>query len=543
MWRWETITEKRALTNDDVAYDQLELTVHALIHGRDDKGKPLDAKGELHVTYALPLPADAPSTGRTAAVKPSAVAAGSADAGAASWEHRVCVGVKRAAQRTVLRAVEKRPAVFEVFRATSGFMGFGATTVCVGKGALPLDALLSDSTLDIAVPLHAPDKIPDALAVVKGDAIVPPSIIGSRARTVSPAAGTPAAAGAGAGGAGGRRSSGAAAAAGSVSPPGGAAASAAAALGADDGLAAGGEGERGALHVTLRLHVPLRDQALQFVERRVLVMQKLPPLSSLSAPLPPAAALPPTPVPAAAAASGAAGARPAAAAAAGASVPAAAAPAAGAASATKPAAAGAATSAAASVAASRAAAQRDAALVAAEFGPAATKSGGGAAGKAGAGVAGGAGAGGGVGAGDDEEEAERVAHMDVKHYVSFDAMRAETERCNARMAELAKGGTAGDEDEASDLSFRVMALGIQMSTLESRVDAGQLSFDAYLAQVDAAIKADAALAKALIGKGRADAAAQVMGRIRIMKAEVDGARKQMAEMAAAEAAGAAGTPV
>jgi predicted nucleic acid-binding Zn-ribbon protein len=132
--------------------------------------------------------------------------------------------------------------------------------------------------------------------------------------------------------------------------------------------------------------------------------------------------------------------------------------------------------------------------------------------------------------------------MDVKHYVSFDAMRAETERCNARLAELTKAGKA-DDDEASDLSFRVMALGIQMSTLESRVDAGQLSFEAYLAQIDAAIKADAALAKALIGKGRADAAAQVMGRIRIMKAEVDGARKQMAEMAAADPAGTASTPV
>jgi hypothetical protein len=574
MWRWDSVTEKRTLTNDDVAYDQIEVAIHSLIHGREASNNTKfvsenGGKCELHVVYCLPVPSDAPSTGRTAAVKPIApgtplAANGSAasatapaatsaatgtpvvaEQGYASWEHTACYTIKRAA-RTTMRAVEKRPAVFEVYKATSGFLGFGASTVCIAKGAIPLDGLLSDSTIDLALPLHAPDKIGDAMAVVKGDAIVPASILGARRTSV-------AAAGSGAGGAatpvttvvpGGAASSSGASSSPSASPGGNAAGGTGA---GDDHSAVSSaivEGERGSLHVSLRLHVPLRDQALQFVERKVLVMQELPALPLGATALPPAAPLPAVSVPAmpsAASASYAASPTSSSAAAIPASSPAAVARTGG----QMPVASAGAAGASSATAAAKEAAKRDAALIAAEFGASAGTAGAygghGAAAHAPSAAAAPPVAGqkrpsssmaadptGLAAAGGDDDDDDGQSHMDLKYFVSVAAIEKDMERCNATIDSMTKAGK-GDSDEVSDLQSRLMMLEMQKSTIEAKIGSGQLTFDMYLNQLKTQLKNDAALAKTLIGSKKTDAAAEVMDRIRAMKGEIAMAEQAMAE--------------
>lgn len=507
--------------------------MHGIVHGRDADasrgGKPLDPKAEVHVAYALPLPADAPATGRTPPVKPSSMAL--AEPGTVTYKHMATFVIKRAARATQ-RAVERRPAVFEVFVTTKGFLGFGGGTACVARGVLPLDSLLSDSTLELLLPLHAPEGIPDAVAAASGTAAVPAAYMGgssaaakrnSGAGGVSPAAAGGAAGGKGgaAGGAGAAAAGGAAGAADSIDALTGSGSAHSAATAAASALS--GEGERGALHVCLRLNAPLRDQALQFVERKVLVMQDMPVLAAPALPAMAPLALggagavhaAPAASPARAPAASGGGAVSVSGAGSAAAVPAAggaAAARAGAGAGAGPAtaaaaAAGAATSGASAAASAKVAASREASAKAAAV--AATLGHGGA---------------GGPGGGDDDDD---DAYMSTDFYVSSAAIDDEVERCK----EAAAAATAaGKGDDAELLADRVTALDIAKTLLGASIAGGTLSLPDYMGRVEARLKTDFAMAKALLAAvPNNPKAAIVMRRIKAMKGELADLKKMMEE--------------
>jgi hypothetical protein len=225
-WHWALISEPVTFTNDDVGFDDCELTLLSATRLTDAKGGL--EKGDFHIQFVLPFPAESPSSGKTTPFKLDTSAS-------AVINTPFVLGMKRpngklkSALNSYIRTFERRPAVFEVFKTVVGFLGFSSTTTCVAKGAIMLDCVLSECTMQLTIPLCAPDKIPEAAAVVKGDAAVSPAVLGKR---LTPAGSKP-------------------------SPAAGAS-----------------SGERGSVSVQIRLHSPIRDAAVRMSDRRVLVLDE-----------------------------------------------------------------------------------------------------------------------------------------------------------------------------------------------------------------------------------------------------------------------------
>jgi hypothetical protein len=192
------------------------------------------------VTVWLPLPPDAPATTTSPPFKLTA------PEGTHEVGHGALVSIGRPNRATV-RTVQRRPVVVEVAKTTTGFLGFSKTTAPVARGSVPMDALLSDASATMCVPLHAPERIPDPRGLAAGTAPAPVSA--GVVRKPSPAAGTAAAAAAGGAG--------------------------------DRGEVV--EGDRGAAVVQIRLHAPLQDDAVRLVKKRVLVIDAMPPLTASAA--------------------------------------------------------------------------------------------------------------------------------------------------------------------------------------------------------------------------------------------------------------------
>lgn len=222
-WRWEVISETVALTNDDISADDVEVAVVAVRNLKDGKGAP-DKGADVHVNVFVPF-----TTAPTAAVTSPRVKLN--DAGTADMTFVATSGMNRRSRLT-LKACERRPLCVEVVRTSKGFLGLSTSTAVVARGAAHVDMLLSDASMHLFVPLHAPERIPDVAASLEGKSPIPAALLPRRA--------------------------------------------AAAASAAADGEGAHAEGERGACVVTLRLHAPLRDEAVKVVERRRFVMDPLP---------------------------------------------------------------------------------------------------------------------------------------------------------------------------------------------------------------------------------------------------------------------------
>ena len=280
-WEWSEVVETTALSNDGVAPDTLELTLHSLHDLREKPGGAPLTSGEVTVTYALPLPLDAPAMGHTPAfaltaggtTAKAAAAAAAEDAppgpGSVSLEFKTSLPLRTGA-RTALKALERRPVLFEVgggeagdaeranppaappvpprhlspapapaaaaqvSRTSAGFLGLGRSTAVIARGALSLEVLLADAGATVSVPLVAPESLPPPAAAT--DAPLPSSILAGKRVAAAAAGAAPTKAG-------GRGSS----------APGGGGGPSLGVGGAGlytDAALTGGRGERGALSVS-----------------------------------------------------------------------------------------------------------------------------------------------------------------------------------------------------------------------------------------------------------------------------------------------------
>lgn len=288
-WEWSEVVETTALSNDGVAPDTLELTIHSLLDLREKPAGAALTSGEVTVTYSLPLPLDAPAMGHTPAfalaagattakARPPSAAAGEAAAGAedappgpgsVTLEFKTSLPLRTGA-RTALKALERRPVIFEVWggrrrdggprrrlppsvmpapcaacppcraaaqvsRTSAGFLGLGRSTAVIARGALSLEVLLADAGATVSVPLVAPESLPPPAAAT--DAPLPSSILAGKRIAAAAAGAAPTKAG-------GR---------GSSAPGGGGGGPSLGVGGAGlytDAALTGGRGERGALSVS-----------------------------------------------------------------------------------------------------------------------------------------------------------------------------------------------------------------------------------------------------------------------------------------------------
>lgn len=224
-WHTESTSEVVALTNDDVAPDACEVTFTSLTHLKDKNGKP--EKGEVAITYKLPVPVDAEVGGRQPAAgtrklddSGSVVDLQPGSGGGAPAGGQLHM-IKRSARSTV-RAIERKCIFVEIERKSAGAFGLFSKTEVVAKGALPLEGLLAASEVSTIIPLQPPDA-PLGIDGYGGSARSRPEL-------------TP-----------------------------------------------GYEGPRGGLGVLIRLNTPLRDQPVKVVERKRPVIDSWPALPSSSA--------------------------------------------------------------------------------------------------------------------------------------------------------------------------------------------------------------------------------------------------------------------
>ena len=419
---------------------------------------------------------------------PATTAAAAAAVGSLSPSGGAIGGSSLPCTRTIIRMLERRPALVEVTRTGSGgFLGLSKVTSVVARGAVSLDCLLTSCAVTASVPLYPPHLLPPAAADSMGSGgggggselsasaapvtAVPPALCGSSQPANSSAAvgGDPSAASA----AQKRRlSSASEKAAGSAVT----------------------SGPCGLLALSLRAHAPARDPALRTIERRTPVVTHWPELQSQSNAI--AAVATPAVIP---------NKQPT-------QISTAASPASAPVISTPPAAVGSSVSPPVSAPETSSSSASPAApssllppvppldLDIDDSGP---------------------------------DNSKLCGADDIGYYVSFDAINAESERCQAQLARLkaaapSPSSAAVVADAVSELEGRVGMLQLAAFTLQQRVETGQLGLPEYLATVKAALARDLGVARELKSRGRTEAAAFVVGRAKVMSAELKGAEEAAA---------------
>jgi hypothetical protein len=228
-WHYNVSTKSVSILDESVPIDSVELCLHELSGLVDKSNKPITS-GEISVSIAFPLPVDVPFLATSPTVKLQKENSSSVQL------NHVFKSSTHQNNRSSIRAIERRPLLLQVTHTVPKLLGLSSTSSVIGRGAVSLSELLSKSSLSVTVPLHDPSLIPeptpDAVAV-SGGVVVPSNLLAGK-KLVAQSAGN------------------------------------------SQHALTGGIGNKGSLSLSVKLHAPLKETEVQFVETKIPTITSFP---------------------------------------------------------------------------------------------------------------------------------------------------------------------------------------------------------------------------------------------------------------------------
>lgn len=130
-WRWEEVHEPVQIVNDDVDPDNMEVTLLSVVKAKNAKGEPCKASGssEYFLQACFPVPIDTVPTVRTGNIKIT-------QDETLAFDFTTTLNIKATSKGTVKAAERRRVVVLELYKVSSGFLGFSKNTEIISRGAL-----------------------------------------------------------------------------------------------------------------------------------------------------------------------------------------------------------------------------------------------------------------------------------------------------------------------------------------------------------------------------------------------------------------------
>lgn len=152
-WAYKLETVFVETTDDTVPAGAMCVQITRAVHLKDKNGKA--EKGDVTIKLQLPFPIEKPASIMTDPPR-KIDAEGNADI---KYEATLGIGAatRSAASKAMARVAEKKHLVVVVERKSSALLSFMANTAVIAKGALPLTALLQETSVTTMIPLWAPE--------------------------------------------------------------------------------------------------------------------------------------------------------------------------------------------------------------------------------------------------------------------------------------------------------------------------------------------------------------------------------------------------